>query len=421
MLVQRLRFPFRLFRPAARLILAAMLGLTAPAEWPQFRGPSGQGRSSASGLPLRWSESQNITWKAAIPGEGWSSPVISDGQIWLTAATEGGASLRAIALDQQTGRILHNVEVFRLSGPPRIHEKNSYASPTPILEPGRVYVHFGTLGTAALNRSGEVIWRNQQLRYAHGHGGGGSPELAGDRLVISCDGTDQQYVVALDKGTGEILWKTARRGGAMAYTTPLAIPRGGGRQIVSPGANQAVSYDLASGRELWSVDYEGFSGVPRPVFAHGMVYVTSGFYDPVLMAIRPDGSGDVTKTHVTWQARRGVPLTPSPLVEGGELYMVSDNGIASCLDAKTGAEIWRQRLGGGFSASPVSAEGRIYFLNESGEATVVRAGRSFERLANNQLEGRTLASPAIEGRAIYLRTDSHLYRIEEQLRSSGGP
>jgi hypothetical protein len=392
--------------------IAMLCTLTAAAEWTQFRGPSGQGQSAAKGLPLTWSESENVVWKTAIPGEGWSSPVISDGQIWLTAASEKGTSLRAVAVDQKSGQIIHDIEVFRLSGAPAIHEKNNYASPTPILEPERVYVHFGTLGTAALNRSGEILWKNQQLRYAHGHGAGGSPALAGDLLVISCDGTDQQYVVALDKNTGEIRWKTDRQG-AMAYTTPLVIPRGNGRQVVSPGGNRAVSYDLETGRELWSVDYNGFSGVPRPVFAHGLVYITTGFYNPVLMAIRPDGNGDVTKTHVAWQWSRGVSLTPSPLVEGDEIYMVSDNGIATCLDAKSGQQIWRQRLGDAFSASPVSVEGRIYFLSERGETTVIRAGREFEKLAVNRLEGSTLASPAIDGRAIYLRTDSHLYRIEQ--------
>jgi hypothetical protein len=407
------RFPLLLLWRAAGFCLPAMMAVTALAEWPQFRGPSGQGQSAAADVPVRWSETKNIAWKTAIPGEGWSSPVIGDGQIWLTAAAERGTSLRAIALDQETGRLLHNVEVFRVATPPSIHEKNTYASPTPILEADRVYLHFGTLGTAALNRSGEIVWKTQQLRYAHGHGGGGSPALAGDVLVISCDGTDQQYVVALDKNTGEIRWKTARRGGAMAYTTPLVIPRGEGRQVVSPGGNHAVSYDLETGEELWSVDYDGFSGVPRPVFAHGLVYITTGFYNPVLMAIRPDGRGNVTKTHVAWQWSRGVPLTPSPLVVGGEIYMVSDNGIATCLDAKTGQELWRERLGGGFSASPVLAGGRVYFLNESGEATVIRAGREFERLAVNLLDGRTLASPALAGRAIYLRVDSELYRIEE--------
>lgn len=407
------RFSLLLFRRAAGVVLSAMLAAAAMAEWPQFRGPSGQGQSSATGLPLQWSESENMAWKAAVPGIGWSSPVIAGGEIWLTAAAERGRSLRAIALDQETGRVLRDIEVFRVEAPPSIHEKNTYASPTPILEGDRVYLHFGTLGTAALSRSGETIWKTQELRYAHGHGGGGSPALAGDLLVISCDGTDQQYVVALDRNTGEIRWKTARRGGAMAYTTPLVIPRGDGRQAVSPGGNHVVSYDLESGEELWWVDYDGFSGVPRPVFAHGLVYITTGFYNPVLMAIRPDGRGNVTETHVAWRWTRGVPLTPSPLVVGDQIYMVSDNGIASCLDAKTGQELWRERLGGGFSASPVSAGGRVYFLNESGEATVIRAGREFERLAVNRLEGRTLASPAIADQAIYLRTDSHLYRIEE--------
>ena len=355
----------------------------------------------------------NIAWKVPVPGEGWSSPVISDGQIWLTTGMDRGTSLRALAFDQQTGRLLHDVEVFRISNPPSIHEKNHYASPTPILEPGRVYVHFGTLGTAALNRSGEVLWKTQELRYNHAHGPGGSPALAGDLLVISCDGTDQQYVVALDKNTGGIRWKTARRGGAMAFTTPLVIPRGEGRQVVSPGGNHAASYDLETGKELWSIDYDGFSGVPRPVYAHGLVYITTGFYTPVLLAIRPDGSGNITKTHVSWNVGRGVPLTPSPLVQDNEIYIVSDNGIASCLDAKTGQELWRQRMGSAFSASPVWADGRVYFLGENGEATVILAGRTFERLAVNQLDGRTLASPAIDGRAIYLRSDSHLYRIED--------
>ena len=387
----------------------------ARAEWTEFRGPGGQGHSSSTGLPLQWAEeSQNIVWKVAVPGQGWSSPVLSDGQIWLTAATERGTSLRAIALDEQTGRILHDIEVFRLSSAPSIHEKNTYASPTPILEKGRVYVHFGTLGTAALNRSGEVIWKTQQLRYQHGHGAGGSPALAGDLLLISCDGTDQQYVVALDKNTGEVKWKTPRKGGAMAYTTPLVIPRGDGQQVVSPGGNHAVSYDLKTGMELWSIDYDGFSSVPRPVYAHGLVYITTGFYNPVLLAIRPDGRGNITETQVAWKYARGVPLTPSPLAAGEEIYIVSDNGIATCLDAKTGQELWRQRLPGTFSASPVWAEGRVYFLSENGEATVIKAGRSYEKLAVNQLDGRTLASPAIDGRAIYLRTDSHLYRIEER-------
>ncbi len=213
-------------RQAVWLVLLALPAGLAHAEWPQFRGPSGQGESVAKGLPLEWSESHNIAWKAAVPGRGWSSPVLSDGQIWLTAATEGGSSLRAIALDQQSGRVLHDVEIFRVERLPSIHDKNGYASPTPILEPGRVYVHFGTLGTAALNRSGEVLWKTQELHYAHGHGAGGSPVLAGNKLVISCDGTDQQFVAALDKNSGKVLWKTARRGGAMAYTTPLVIPTG---------------------------------------------------------------------------------------------------------------------------------------------------------------------------------------------------
>ncbi len=380
------------------------------AEWPQFRGPSGEGQAAASGLPLTWSESENTVWKTPVAGRGWSSPVIDGSQIWLTTAA--GRSLRALALDRDSGRLLLDVEVFRLDGPPAIHQKNSYASPTPILDTGRVYVHFGPLGTAALKRDGSIVWK-RQLNYQHGHGPGGSPALWGELLIINCDGTDQQYVVALDKETGEIRWRTERRDGAMSYSTPLIIRAGPGEQVISPGANRAVAYDPRTGREIWWIGYDGFSVVPRPVFGHGLVFLTSGFYRPILFAVRPGGRGDVSHSQVAWTWERGVPLTPSPLLAGDELYLVSDNGIVTCLDAKTGREQWRERLPGRFSASPLAAEGRVYFLNESGETTVVEAGRNFTVLARNRLDGETLASLAVAGRAIFLRTASHLYRIEQ--------
>lgn len=382
-------------------------------DWPQFRGPTGQGISEDSGLPIQWSESENIRWKVPIPGEGWSSPVIKDGRVWLTAATEGGRSLRAIAVDAGSGELIHNVEVFREDQPAKKHKKNSYATPTPILEGDRVYVHFGTQGTAALTDAGKVVWKNEELSYVPGHGQGGTPVLAGDLLVINCDGTDQQYVVALDKATGKIRWRTPRRDARMAFATPLLITEGSTRQVVSPGADRAVAYQLETGEELWSIRYGGFSNVPRPVFAHGLVFVASGFYNPVLFAVRPDGQGDVTESHVAWSTSRGVPLTSSPVVAGDELYFVSDNGIASCLDAKTGRQRWRSRLAGAYAASPLYAGGHIYFQSETGLTTVIKPGKTFERVAENQLDGRTFASPATVGGAIFLRTDTHLYRIGE--------
>jgi outer membrane protein assembly factor BamB len=256
-----------------------------------------------------------------------------------------------------------------------------------------------------------------RLDYNHGHGPAGSPALYGDMLIISCDGRSQQFIVALDKHTGKIVWKRDRPDGRHAYSTPLVIQVDGKSQVVSTGGDRVNAYVPLTGEKIWEARYVGYSLVPRPVYGHGLVYICSGFDPPAtLYAIRPDGQGDVTDSHVVWTLKRGVPLTPSPLLVGDELFIVSDRGIAACLDARTGSQHWRQRIGGNFSASPVYAAGRIYLLNEDGGTTVIAAGPRFKRLAMNQLEGRTLASIAVSDGAIYLRTDKHLYRIESSER-----
>ncbi len=384
----------------------------ATEDWPQFRGPSGQGLSNESGLPLQWSESRNIQWKTAVPGVGWSSPSIVDNRVWLTTATDDGASLRLVSIDAATGKILLDVEVFRIRDKgPGIHKKNSFASPTAIVEGDRIYVHYGFYGTACLNTRGEILWK-QTLKYEPQHGPGGSPVLFDDLLIFSCDGFDAQFVVALDAGTGKVRWKTTRGKGNQAYTTPLVIDADGRRQLISPGAHRAYAYDPRTGKELWHIEYgDGFSNVPRAVYAHGLVYICSGFFQPVLFAVRPDGKGNVTKSHVAWSYPRGVPLTPSPLVAGDEVYMISDNGIATCLDAKAGAFHWQKRIGGNHSASPVLADGRIHFLSEEGECTVIAPSKEYRELARNTVEERTLASIAISRKAIYLRGERSLYRI----------
>jgi outer membrane protein assembly factor BamB len=396
------------------LLLLALSGFAAEAQdWPEFRGPTGQGISTERGLPLEWSESRNVIWKTPVPGLGWSSPVVAGGRVWVTTAIEQrGASLRALAFDVQTGREVVNTEVFRIGNASLLNPKNSFASPTPIVEGDRVYVHFGADGTAALTTSGEIVWKTR-LRYESQHGNGGSPVLYGDLLIVSCDGSDDAFVVALDKRTGKVRWKTARRQPwDQAYSTPLVIRVGDRDEVVSVGAYRAVAYDPQSGKEVWRVSYEdGFSNVPRPVYGHGLVYIATGFQEPSLLAVRADGAGDVTKTHVAWTLRRAAPLTPSPLLVGDELYVVSDIGIASCLDAKTGEVHWLQRLGGNYSASPILADGRIYFLSEEGMSMVIATGTEFRRLAMNQLDGATLASMAVSGGSIFIRTDSHLYRI----------
>jgi outer membrane protein assembly factor BamB len=382
-------------------------------DWPDFRGPGGQGLSTERDLPVEWSESRNVVWKTPVPGLGWSSPVVAGGRVWITSATgDRDLSLRALAFDVETGREVVNAEVFRIRGAGAINPKNSHASPSPIVEGDRVYVHFGALGTAALTTAGEIVWKTR-FSYESQHGAGGSPVLLDDLLILSCDGGDTAFVVALDKRTGRTRWRTYRRQPwDQAYSTPLVIRIGDRTEVVSVGAFRAAAYDPASGKEIWRVGYaDGFSNVPRPVYGHGLVYIATGFQQPTLIAVRPDGSGDVTKTQVAWMLTRGAPLTPSPLLVGDELYVVNDSGIASCLDAKTGVIIWQARLGGTFSASPIFGDNRIYFLSEQGVGTVIAPGKEFRRLAANSLDGAMLASPAVAAGSIFIRTDSHLYRI----------
>jgi outer membrane protein assembly factor BamB len=409
--------------------LAAMsLGgrrLVQAADWPEFRGPGGQGHSVSQNVPLTWSETEHITWKTPIPGIGWSSPSVAGNQIWLTTATEDGHSLRAIAVDRASGKLLHDVEVFHLDDPGSIHANNSHASPTPLIEGDRVYVHFGAHGTACLSTDGKIVWKTQELKYNHQHGPGGSPVVWQDLLIINCDGADVQYVVALDKHTGQIRWKrerahisAERKNGEkpvpMAYCTPLLLEIDGRTQLVSLGSDAIVGHDPATGDEIWHFSYSGYSNVSRPVMAHGMLFFSTGFGEPEFHGITAGGQGDVTASGTVWKTNKGsiVPMDVSPLVVGDELYTISDAGVAVCYDAKTGKQLWQKRLSGKFWASPVYADGRIYCLNDSGKTYVLAPGKEYEVLAENQLDGASQASLAIVDGAIFLRTDKNLYRIE---------
>jgi outer membrane protein assembly factor BamB len=410
-------------RRAVLLPLLFLLTSTLSArQWPEFRGPDGQGHSTEKGLPADWSESRNVLWKTAVPGSGWSSPVVGGGKVWLTTAIENkeggrsrGVSLRTLAFDAETGRETVNVEVFRLDRLELLNPKNSHASPTPILDGDRVYVHFGAQGTAALTTGGEIVWKTR-LPYQSQHGSGGSPALYHDLLIINCDGNggpDDAFVVALDVRTGKTKWKTWRRTPAdQAYTTPLVIRVGDKDQLISVGAYRAAAYDPLTGKEIWRVAYDtGFSNVPRPVYGRGLVFIATGFQQPTLIAVKPDGTGDVTTSHVAWTLRRGAPYTPSPILVGDELFIVNDVGIATCVDAASGKLHWQQRLGGNYSASPVFADGRIYFFSEEGVATVIEPGSVFKRVATSQLDGAILASMAVADRSFFIRTNTHLYRI----------
>ena len=383
-------------------------------DWPQFRGPGGQGHSSETAVPVDWSETKNVAWKIPVPGRGWSSPVVAGGRVWVTTATavQRDTTLRLLAFEVDGGKPALDVEVFRFRGTDLLNPKNSHASPTPIVDGDRVYVHFGAQGTAAVSTSGAVLWKTT-LAYESQHGNGGSPELAGDLLIVNCDGFDQAFVVALDKMTGKIRWRRDRREPhSQAYSTPLAIRAAGRDQAVSVGAFTASALDPQTGKEIWRVSYpDGYSNVPRPVFGAGLVFIATGFNQPSLLAVRPDGSGDVTKSHVVWRLTRGAPLTPSPIVVGDDLYVVSDSGIASCLEARTGTVRWQQRLGHAFSASPVLAAGRLYFLDEDGRTSVIVPGTNGTPVAVNALDGGTLASMAVSGNSFFVRSATHLYRI----------
>jgi len=401
-------------------LVAVVSAVDAAEDWPEFRGPTGQGISRAKNVPIHWSATSNVVWKTAIPGEGWSSPALADGKVFLTTAVTDstGTSLRAVCIDAKDGRIQWNVEVFRpdAGATGEIHKKNSLASPTPIVSAGRVFVHFGHMGTAALDLSGKIMWRQSTLKYSPVHGNGGSPVLVGDALVFNCDGNSDPFVAALDVKTGNVLWNAPRNTTAknkFSFSTPLPIAVNGATQIISPASAFVSALQPADGREIWRVRYpEGFSLIARPVFAHGLVFVSSGYMRPIMYAIKPAGAkGDATDTHIVWSHAKGAPNTSSPVVVGDELYFISDSGIATCLDARTGKQYWSERVGGGYSASPVLAEGRIYFQNEEGVGAVLKAGKTFQVLAKNDLGERTLASPAVTDGTIYLRSQSHLWRI----------
>ena len=394
--------------------------------WPQFRGPRGDGHSAAKNLPLSWSETENVAWKKPVPGKGWSSPVVAHGKVFLTTAVadsenqddhEADRSLRALALNARTGAIEWDVEIFKqvAAQAPKIHPKNSHASVTAIVEGNRVYVHFGHMGTACLDLEGNVQWRSRKLKYAPRHGNGGCPIIVGDHLIFSCDGDENPFVAALDKKTGDVAWKTPRETGAarkFSFSTPSFFEIAGVPQVISPGSDVVCAYDPRNGKEVWRCSYDGYSVIPKPLFAHGLLFIGTGYDNATLLAVKPGTEGDVGETNIVYTIRKRAPHTPSFLVIGNELYFVSDSGVTTCADARSGEIHWQERSGGRqFSASPIYADDRIYLQDEYGKGIVLAPGKEFRVLAENQLEGRTLASYApIEG-ALFIRSDTHLYRI----------
>ena len=430
---------------ASHLTLLLAINSLAHADWKQWRGPTGQGHAKAK-LPVKWSETENVTWRTSIPGKGWSSPVIEENQIWFTTAFETPASetetkerlknntgsvpvyvlskvrLHAICVDKRTGKLLHNVEVITKEDPQWVHKLNSYASPTPIIENGKVYCHFGAYGSACVDaKTGKVVWQNQKIQIMHENGPGSTPVLHKNELIFHMDGSDKQFVVALNKNSGKEKWRTTRSGTMhtnpqlkKSYGTPVIRKIDGKPTLLSPGSNWLYAYDPSSGKELWKVEYGGlgFSLVPRPVTGHGMIFMSTGFMKAKLLAIRYEKTA---KPDIAWSYNRGVSTQPSPLLLGDELYFVTESGgLVTCLDAHTGEKNWVERIGGNYSASPTSANGKIYFHSREGETTVLQDGKEFKVLAKNKLNGQHMASAAVDGNALILRTDKALYRIEQK-------
>jgi outer membrane protein assembly factor BamB len=413
-----------------RSLLAALIPLFAASAlhagdlWPAFRGPGGDGivRGERE-LPTEWSDQENIAWRTELPGEGWSSPVVAGGRVYLTAAIlndakSGQYSLSLLVVDAAGGKLMRTIPVMdqTTDRPSRIHKKNSHASPTPIVDGDRIFVHFGYQGTACLSRDGDLIWKNRDLYFKPTHGNGGSPILVDNHLVFTCDGDREPKVVALDAGTGNLVWKTPRPVLAkktFSFSTPTVIDVAGQQQVVVPGSDCVLALDPLTGSIIWDVRYTGYSVVPKPVFDRGLVFICTSFDNSKLLAIRPTGRGVVTGTHVQWQLDRNVPKTPSMIALAGLVYSISDNGIAQCIEAETGQLIYRKRIGGNFSASPLISENHLYFTSEEGVTTVLRAGREYEEIAENDLGERTLASLAVVEDSILLRTAVALYRIAE--------
>jgi len=406
----------------------------AAENWPRFRGPTGQGISSEENVPLQWSADSNIVWKTEIPGAGWSSPIVWDDRVFVTTATENGTKCRVLCLDRKGGGILWDKQVFE-QVPRRKENKNSYATPTPCADGQRVYAVFGDGSVAALAFDGSLIWTNREVPHYSRHGLGASPLLHARLLIMAYDGSnpigapgaypkvsdeerlgwqipwDKAQLVALDTKTGQRVWTGQRGLSRIAHVSPNVLTEGGRSLVISCAGDAIQAFDPMTGERVWSVYSQGEGVTPSPAFGDGLIFTSSGFEKTTLRTVRPGGKGDVTKTHVAWEQKKGAPTQPSLLYVKPNLYAISDGGIATCYNAESGDIVWQERVGGNFSASPVYADGRIYFLSEAGETTVIAAGPEFKVLAKNPLNEKCQASMAVSQGRLFMRTEKNLYCV----------
>lgn len=390
--------------------------------WPQFRGGPRDNKADP-GLtpPTMWSETENIRWKLPLELRGWSSPAVWGDLAVMTEATTDGTAMFALAIDLQQGKIVWRKQVFSNSEVEEAHIMNSYASPSPATDGQRAWVHFGSYGTACLSlATGDVIWQRRDLPCAHHRGPGSSPLLDDQgRLFIHYDGFDVQYIVAMSADTGETIWKRDRdihygtdNGDQMkAYSTPTIIQVGDQPQLISSTSKATIAYRPDNGQEIWRVVYDEFSATAQPLFDGKSVYISTGFGKAHLLAIDPSGKGDVTDTHILWDAPKGIGSKPTPLLVDGLIYNVHDAGVASCIDAQTGEALWTERFGGLFSGSPLAAGDYIYWFDHDGVCYVTRKGRQYELIAENRLDDGCMATPVPLADSLLVRTRSAIYRI----------
>lgn len=420
-------------------LLLFILSSPSWGNWPQFRGPNNDGHSLTpilemeTSIPVEFSEEKNVKWKTPIHDKGWSTPVIWDDQIWLTTATEDGHELYALCIDRASGRILFDHLLFYIEAPrPLGNDVNTYASSSPVIEAGRVYIHFGSYGTACIDtQSYEILWRRQDIPCNHFRGPASSPVIFKDKLILTFDGADLQYQIALDKKTGKTVWKTDRNSNfkdldhegkpkrdgdfRKAFSTPLIVTiKDQPRMLISSSYN-AFCYDPRTGNELWRIDHDCYSNASMALFGHGLFYVTTGRGSPEMLAVKPGGEGNITKSKsfIKWRFKKGLPTMVSPILVEDLIYFVNNGGVISCLEAKTGELVWKDRLKGQYYASPVYTDHKLFFCNVSGDITILKPGKTFEILHVNQLNDGFMSSPAVSGSELYLRTKSQLYRIEQ--------
>jgi outer membrane protein assembly factor BamB len=420
---------------SAIVVMLASAALIGRAEnWPGFRGPTRQGISTEKNLPQHWHRESNIVWKTAIPGLGWSSPIIWSDRVFLTTATENGTSCRVLSIDAKSGSILWDTEVFRQM-PRRKEGKNSYATPTPVTDGRHVYTVFGDGSVAAVDFKGTLLWTNRDVQFYSRHGLGASPLLYENLLIMPYDGSnpvtaagswpnnsneerlgwqipwDNAIVVALDTKTGQRKWTGKRGLSRIAHVSPILVDHAGKTQLISNAGDAIQSFDPKTGELIWTVYSQGEGVTPSPVAGNGLLFTSSGFEKSTLRTVRLGGRGDVTKTHVAWEERKGVPTQPSLLYIEPYLYAITDGGVAHCYKGENGEIVWEERIGGNHCASPVYADGKIYFLSEAGETAVIEAGPQFKEVARSKLEEKCQASISVSGGRLFIRSEKNLFCI----------